>query len=42
MEWISGEGRLYYVYDVTEKGSYSVFVENNNNFSIKVTGTAMY
>lgn len=42
MEWISGEGRLYYVYDVTEKGSYSVFVENNNNFPIKVTGSAIY
>ncbi len=42
MEWISGTGKLVYDFDIVESGSYVAFVENNNNFSIKIEGTAMY
>lgn len=42
MEWISGTGKLVYDFDIVESGSYAAFVENNNNFPIKIEGTAMY
>lgn len=42
MTSMTGTGRLNHEFKISESGTYSAFVENNNNFSIKVTGTAMY
>ena len=42
MTSMTGTGRLIHEFKISESGTYSAFVENNNNFSIKVTGTAMY
>ena len=42
MTSMTGIGRLNHEFKISESGTYSAFVENNNNFSIKVTGTAMY
>ena len=42
MTSMTGIGRLNHEFKISESGTYSAFVENNNNFPIKVTGTAMY
>ncbi|MCI8974790.1 MAG: M56 family metallopeptidase [Lachnospiraceae bacterium] len=42
MTSMTGTGRLIHEFKISESGTYSAFVENKNNFSIKVTGTAMY
>ena len=42
MTSMTGTGRLNHEFKISESGTYSAFVENNNNFPIKVTGTAMY
>ncbi len=39
---ISVTGRSNNDIKISESGSYSVFVENNNNFPIEIEGTAMY
>ena len=39
---ISGSGTLVHEFKVSGSGSYSAFVENNNNFPIKVEGVAVY
>ena len=42
MNSVSGTGMLYHEFIISENGTYSAFVENNNNFAIKVTGDAEY
>lgn len=42
MTSVSGSGTLVHEFKVPGSGSYSAFVENNNNFPIKVEGTAVY
>lgn len=42
MTSVSGSGTLVHEFKVSGSGSYSAFVENNNNFPIKVEGTAVY
>lgn len=42
MTSMTGTGILNHEFKISESGTYSAFVENKNNFSIKVTGTAMY
>lgn len=42
MDWKSGTGKLVYDFEISENGSYSAFVENNNNYSINIEGTAVY
>lgn len=39
---MTGTGRLNHEFKISESGTYTAFVENNNNFPIKVTGFAMY
>lgn len=39
---VSGSGTLQYHFKVSESGAYTVFVENNNNFPIKMSGSAVY
>lgn len=39
---VSGSGTLMYEFKISESGTYTAFVENNNNFSIKVSGSAAY
>lgn len=42
MDSMTGTGRLIHEFKISESGTYSAFVENNNNFPIKVTGSAVY
>lgn len=42
MTSMSGTGILIHEFKISESGTYTAFVENNNNFSIKVTGSAVY
>ncbi len=42
MTSISVTGRANTDFKISESGSYSAFVENNNNFPIKVEGVAVY
>ncbi|MDE6365757.1 MAG: M56 family metallopeptidase [Lachnospiraceae bacterium] len=42
MSSISGTGMLYHEFKISENGTYTAFVENNNNFPIKVIGATMY
>lgn len=39
---ISGSGTLVHTFKISESGTYTAFVENNNDFSIKVSGAAVY
>lgn len=39
---VSGSGTLVHEFKIPESGTYTAFVENNNNFSIKVSGLAVY
>lgn len=42
MTSMTGTGILIHEFKISESGTYTAFVENNNNFSIKVTGAAVY
>ncbi len=39
---VSGSGTLNHTFKISESGTYTAFVENNNDFSIKVSGAAVY
>ncbi len=39
---VSGSGTLNHEFKISESGTYTAFVENNNNFQIKVSGLAVY
>lgn len=39
---VSGSGTLCHEFKISESGTYTAFVENNNNFQIKVSGLAVY
>lgn len=39
---VSGSGTLVHEFKIPESGTYTAFVENNNNFLIKVSGSAVY
>lgn len=42
MTSMTGTGILNHEFKISESGTYTAFVENNNNFPIKVTGAAVY
>lgn len=39
---VSGNGTLRHEFKISESGTYTAFVENNNNFPIKISGAAVY
>lgn len=39
---VSGSGTLVHEFKIPESGTYTAFVENNNNFLIKVSGSTVY
>ena len=42
MTSMTGTGILNHEFKISESGTYTAFVENNNNLPIKVTGAAVY
>lgn len=42
MVTVSGSGTLMHEFKISESGTYTAFVENNNNFPIKISGSAVY
>lgn len=42
LSYIEGKDVIIYIYEVTEDGSYSAYVENRSSKTLKITGSAIY